>query len=208
MNYVDALAQLVRSAFRELLGEPEGYVRPANQTRPTGTVGTDFATVLLEGLDTKTTVHRRGEEPTSPDVTSMNLIIDALDHFTVSVQFFRPRVQVEEGDVGALVDAAGIPEQSQWALSRAQHLVKMLRTPQARFALQPRGLGYIRALTKPKDLTALNDSLWESRAQVKLEMSIPNRQVLVVQILSAIAGQLKFSPPGGSVVSTNIEVPS
>lgn len=209
MNYIDALAAITRNALRRVLGEAEGYMRPANQTRPTGTVATDFGTVLLKEIGERCTpVQRRGEVPDDPEATEMNLLLDSYDQFIVSVQFFRARAQVTEGDRGTPIDAAGIPEQSQWALSQAQHLVKSLRSPFARMVLQPLGLGFVRARTKPKDLTVLNDSTWESRAQVDLEFGIVNRQVMTVQILAGVSGQLKFNNAGDNVIPTTIEVSS
>lgn len=208
MDYVEALSLCTRYALRTLLGEPEGYVRPAKQTAPTGTMATDFATLEIQEIGERCApVIVRGAPPENIEATSMEYMLDAYDQFQASVQFYRARVQAVAGDPGAFVDAAGIPDHSQWALSRALHLTKMLHSPKAREVLQPIGLGFVRVRTKPKDLAFLADTNWESRAEVGLEFGIVNRQVLAVQILAGVAGQLKFASPGGDAVTITIEVP-
>lgn len=209
MNYVDALALCTRRVIRASLGEAEGFVRPA-KGRPLqiGRVGDPFCTVEIQGGPEThgTPVKRAGDK--SEDGTSAEYILDAYETFTASVQFFRSKTKVYESDPGANVDAAGIPDRSQWALSRACHLVKNMWHPDVRRALHQNGLGFIRVRTPPKDLSALQDSLWESRAQVALDFGIVNRQVSQVALLAAITLQMKYAPPDGAVVTSTLEVPT
>lgn len=207
MNYIDALALCVRKVIRASLGEAEGFVRPS-KGRPVaiGRVGDPFCTVEIQGGPEMkgTPVKRAGDK--SEDGTSAEYVLDAYEEFTASVQFFRSKTKVHESDPGAEIDAAGIPGRSQWALSRACHLVKNMWHPDVRRALHQYGLGYVRVRTPPKDLSVLQDSLWESRAQVALEFGIVNRQVTQVALLAGINLQLKYAPPGGAVVSSTLEV--
>jgi hypothetical protein len=208
MTYVDALARSVRSVLRASLEEVEGFVRPAKQQpTPIGRLGEPFCTVEIQGLGTVgTPVFRRGVAGSGG--TEMDFMLDAYDEFTASVQFFKAPKKTHVSDPGATVDAAGIVSRSQWALSKAQHLVKNMWHPNVRRALHACGLGYIRPRTPPKDLSVLQDSLWESRAQVSLDFGIANRQVTKVALLAGIALQMKFAPPGGAVVTSTLEVPT
>lgn len=209
MNYIDALSLCVRKVIRTSLGEAEGFVRPAKgKPLQIGRVGDPFCTVDIQGGPEMkgTPVKRAGDA--AEDGTSAEYILDAYEEFTASIQFFRSKTKVHESDLGASVDAAGIPDRSQWSLSRACHLVKNMWHPTVRRALHQYGLGFIRVRTPPKDLSVLQDSLWESRAQVALDFGIVNRQVTQVALLSAITLQLRYAPQDGAVITSTLEVPT
>ena len=53
MPDIKATNKKVREIVRTLLNMPENSVRPANQNAPTGTLDTQFATVLISAVSTR-----------------------------------------------------------------------------------------------------------------------------------------------------------
>lgn len=141
---VNLVGQKLRELIRVALDMPADSVRPANQNAPTGTMDQQFATVLITyieptGWDDMRLVNEAGP---STNVTESAV---GQRHIVASVQFFR-------GD----------------ALTKATRLKSLLAMSAQIDKMQSMGIGFVKA-GQVKNLTAVIDTYWESRAQIDLE---------------------------------------
>lgn len=139
------LGRQLRELIRTALGMPANSVRPANQHGPADD-GNPFATVLLTPL-TPTGVEdeRYVNEATGNNVTET---IVGQRSVLASVQFYR-------GD----------------AMTKAGRLWQVLSLSANLEKLQNLGIGLSRA-SNPRDLSAVENTRWESRAQIDIEFHL------------------------------------
>lgn len=139
------LGRQLRELIRVGLAMPFNSVRPANQNGPAD-AGEQFATVLLTILTpTGAEDERFTNQPTGDNVTET---IVGQRTVLASVQFFR-------GD----------------AMTKASRLWQVLNLSANLETLQNLGIGLVRA-SNPRDLTAIENTRWESRAQVDVEFHL------------------------------------
>lgn len=139
------LGRQLRELIRTGLAMPANSVRPANQNGPADG-GEQFATVLLNVLaPTGTEDERYVNEPTGNNVTES---IVGQRTVLASVQFFR-------GD----------------AMTKAARLWQVLNLSANLEKLQNMGVGLARA-SNPRDLSAVEATRWESRAQIDIEFHL------------------------------------
>ena len=185
MNFTDAVGFLVRDTIRQAFGLPDNYVRPANQNAPAGNISQSFATVLLSSVSSSgwpnLTVTPDGHG-------ALTYALEAMKEFMASVQFFKAANEV---------DAEGIATQSDGGFDLALRLPDVLQLPATRYLLNQRGLGFVRVEGEPHNLTALVDTLWESRGHVDLRFNVVNREAATVAILQAVNIELFTAQPGG-----------
>jgi hypothetical protein len=184
-------------------------VRPANQTLPIGDLGYDFATVHVYSQGDAATPEKVGAvADAAEDAVEMDYYLDTYQTFTASVNFWRARRAPTSADEGAFVDAVGAMEQSQWALYQAQRLSSRFWFPSVRILLHQNGIAFLGQKSAARDLTAVNDTFFESRGQVDLDFGIVARETTKVQFLAALRAQLIVAEPGGDVHTTAIEEPT
>lgn len=142
---IQLLGRQIRELIREGLGMPANSVRPANQNGPAD-AGEQFATVLLTVLTpTGTEDERFVNQLTGNNVTETIIGQRAV---LASIQFFR-------GD----------------AMMKASRLWQVLSLSANLEAMQNLGIGLVKA-SAPRDLTALESTRWESRAQIDVEFHL------------------------------------
>lgn len=134
--------QYIRTLLAALLNIDPKSVRPANQNAPTGMLGDQFVTVLLnecapEGVD------ETHQADSGDDIIQTTV---GQRHLVASVQIFR-------GD----------------ALSKCSRLGSLLRSSAATDLLQQQGLGLIR-VGPMTNVSAVVDTLWEERGQLEVEL--------------------------------------
>jgi hypothetical protein len=208
VNFQDLLSNNLCGIVREAAGMAVNTVRPANQTLPIGDSGDEFATVFIYAQGNKATPEKVGDvSGAAVDAVEMDYYLDTYQEFTASVQFYRARRAPTSADEGAFVDSVGIMEQSQWGFNQANRLPSRFWLPSVRMLLQQNGIAFLGQKSAARDLTALNDSLFESRGQVDLDFGIVARETTKVQFLAALQAQLIVAEPGGDVHQTAIEVP-
>jgi hypothetical protein len=206
VNFTDLLCNNLCGIIRQALGMAANTIRPAKQHLPIGNQGVDFGTVLV--LSTSDVATPELSRPTTgAEATDVDLYLDTCREFLASVNFYRARRAPTLASEGAFVDAMGIMEQSQWAFDQASRLPTRFWIPSVRILLQQNGISFLGQRGPTRDLTELNDSIYESRGQVDLEFGIVNREVAKVQFLAALNAQLIVAGPGGDVHQTDIEVP-
>ena len=140
----------VRELVRLTLGMPGNSVRPANQGAPAD--GTEqFATVLLTVLTPTGWDDTKFENTAQTPIAAGRPVLETIHgqrRVMASVQFFRGN-----------------------AYEQALRLSTLLQSSAAQERMSNAGLGLIR-LTDAKDLTALNNTKFESRGQIDLELHL------------------------------------
>lgn len=149
------LNKSIRQIVRLLLGEPEGFVRPANQPAAAEKADESFATVQVLAITTDGIDRVKQANELAPS-NNIAETIEGMRRVTVSVQFFR-------GD----------------AYSQAARLQSLMRSSYAGDLLQSAGLGLIRA-NDAKDMTAVSSTSYESRAAIQIEFYLAVDEVLSV----------------------------
>ncbi len=203
LDYMTAVNWLVRRTCREVLGAVPGYFKPARQRRPTGTTAYDFATVAIINSDlVSVNVHRfsvsdplvYGHVPTY--ATQLVELVDPLDKFTASINFYR----------SGQTDVAGIAVAVAQTMGRARTLVKLLESSDAAERMRAYGLGYITA-SACRDLSALVDGNFEDRTQVDLDFYVSDPVVIAVNAIAEVDITTKFQTQSG-LTTTHAEVTS
>lgn len=188
-EYADACNRLVRNAIRQVLGLPDGYVRPAWQRLPSGKTTEPYATVNIIS-DTLESVNVIREN----DPLVANQLLETIEpesKFMASVNFWR----------GPACDTSGVPRPvaSNPALSLAAKLVRDLHSSAAEMLLAGYGLGYVEA-SVARDLTNTIDGHIEARAQVDLTFYVSDpHQVALAAIAEVQVVGIKFQGPDGQL---------
>jgi hypothetical protein len=172
---------------------PVGYFKPARQRRPAGTTAYDFATVAIISSDL-VSVDVRRFSATDPRVygfvpsysTELVELVDPLDQFTASINFYR----------SGQTDAAGMPVAVAQTMSRARTLVKLLESSDAAERMRRYGLGYVTA-SKCRDLSATVDGNFEDRTQVDLEFYVSDPVVIAVNAIAEVDLEIKLQTQSG-----------
>lgn len=159
MPDVNALNDSLRGLFRTLLGWPQHSIRPANQLAPTGLPADVFATVLIASMVPTVdpvlgaTAEWKDVAPPSTDVEESVFV-----HYKVmaSVNFYR-------GD----------------ALMNASRLSARLQSTGAVEAMHNMDLGLI-SCSSVRNLTGVDEAIWESRAQLDVTFAVLANEVLTV----------------------------
>lgn len=190
----DDLNLAVRNLVRFVLGMPDGSVRPANQTAPSGGQTKEIATVLIMDVEdvgwaASTT------EIDDVDPSARNEAIEVPQVFTASIQFFR----------SPDADAAGIAKQSTAAFDRARRLPTLLQSQANTRAMAEMGLGFESASTA-RNLTKLSDAIWESRGSVDIRFTVIDREIFGINTIASVPLTTELQGPGGTVQTTTIEV--
>jgi hypothetical protein len=201
LDYMTALHQLVRQLLQAALGlTDENFFRPHGMRTPAGAASQPYATVQIYASDMASFDLRRFlvTDPNVADVvpvgTSTNLIevLETLDFFTASVQFWRD---------GA-VDSAGRPTWGETAHSRARSLVARLELSENVALANSYGLGYSKA-SQVRDLSGNVDGANERRAQVDLTFYVSNAEVAAINSFRYANLQLKIQQPDGHLNEVN-----
>ena len=171
--------QRVRELVRTLLDMPANSVRPANQNAPTGTVDTQFATVLITSVNTTGWDERRLINEASPSTNVQESTVGQR-HVIASVQFFR-------GD----------------AFTKACRLRTLLDLSMATDKMQAAGLGFIRA-SPAKNLTMVVDTFWEERGQIDIEFHIMTQETVSTSTFSQLRIDVKTN---SSTTSSEVTTP-
>jgi hypothetical protein len=202
-DYMTAVNWLVRRTCREVLGVVPGYFKPARQRRPAGTTAYDFATVNITSSDlVSVNVSRFGV--TDPLVygyvpayaTDLVELVDPLDQFTASINFYR----------SGQTDVAGIAVAVAQTMGRARTLVKLLESSAAAERMRAYGLGYITA-SKCRDLSAMVDGNFEDRTQVDLDFYVSDPVVIAINAIAEVDITTKFQSQAG-LITAQAEVSS
>ena len=201
-DYMSAVSWLARRLCRETIGAPVGYFKPARQRRPVGATNYDFATVSITSSDLVSINVQRfnADNPRVygyvPSYATQVEVVDPLDKFTASVNFYR------SGET----DAAGMPIAVAQTMSRARTLVKLLESSESAERMRQYGLGYITA-SQCRDLSALVDGNFEDRTQVDLEFYVSDPVVIGVNAFAEADLEIKFQTSTG-LITTQAEVTS
>ena len=140
----------VRELVRLTLGMPENSVRPANQHAPADGAE-QFATVLLSVLTPTGWDDSKFENTAQTPIAVGRPVLETIHgqrRVMASVQFFRGN-----------------------AYEQALRLSTLLQSSAAQERMANAGLGLVR-LTDAKDLTALNNTKFEPRGQIDLELHL------------------------------------
>lgn len=178
MPDIKATNKKVREIVRTLLNMPENSVRPANQNAPTGTLDTQFATVLISAVSQKGWDDTTGKDEAAPS-TNVSESAVGLRRFVASVQFFR-------GD----------------AYTKACRLRTLLGLSNATDKLQAAGLGFIRA-SPAKNLTTVIDTYWEERGQIDIEFYL----IAAETVSTPTYGRFPISVTASSTISSEVTAP-
>lgn len=145
-----AINRKVRELVRLTLGMPENSVRPANQHAPADGAE-QFATVLLSVLTPTGWDDSKFENTAQTPIAVGRPVLETIHgqrRVMASVQFFRGN-----------------------AYEQALRLSTLLQSSAAQERMANAGLGLVR-LTDAKDLTALNNTKFEPRGQIDLELHL------------------------------------
>jgi hypothetical protein len=151
----NALNKVVRQFIREILGEDENFMRPANQNAPAGAQDDEYGTVLITIFNDVGLGDESHKDVASPS-TNVLYSVKGQCVFTASVQFFR----------GA-------------AYNRATRLKKLLQHPVAVEKMQVLGLGYVKASTA-QNLTQVVDTFWEARGKIDVDFYVVSEEALEI----------------------------
>lgn len=188
---IDDLNRDVRRLVRVVMGMPENSVRPADQIIPAGSQVAEFATVKV--LAVPDAGWGSVSLETDGGVTTEN--VDVLKRATVSVQFFR----------GPAKDRAGLAKYTNAALDRATRLVQRLQLSSSVDLMNELGLGFLSA-SAPRNLTAVVDANYESRAQVDIVFDFANRESATVPTILSVPVSISVQDPDGTEQTRTFEV--
>jgi len=181
----------IRNLVRVVMGMPENSVRPADQIVPAGGQTVEFATVKVIAASDAGLASVSNE--TVGNVTTEHVDVHKLA--TVSVQFFR----------GSAKDGAGLAKYTNLAMDRAARLVQRLQLSASVELMNSLGLGFLSAST-PRNLTAVVDTSYESRAQVDLVFDFANRESATVPTILSVPVHVGVQQPNGNAQTRDFEV--
>lgn len=184
----DDLNLAVRNLVRTVMGMADGSVRPTNQVAPAGAQTLEIATVQII---TAAELGWANEGQIDNSDGSSTATVDALEEVVASIQFFR----------SPNPDPVGLAKFSTAAVDRARALCRRLQLPSAVAAMNAAGLGLLR-MSQVRDLTAIADSTWESRASVDLTFDVSTLESEAVQTILTGEIDLTFQPPGNAAAIT------
>ncbi len=183
-----AVCNLVRGA----MGMPAKSVRPADQMLPAGGQVTELATVKIISADDL------GEpaitNTVSADPTKVGELVETPRVIVASVQFFR----------SAAKDGVGLAKWSTSAFDRASRLPLLLGLSQNVATMRAMGLGFLKA-SQARNLSALADSVWESRGSVDLTFNVIASETGSVDKIASVPLTIITQTPDQT---TSIEVTS
>ena len=191
-DYMSAVSWLVRRLCREILGLPTGYFKPARGRQPAGSTTYDYATVSIIRSNMVSVNVRRfnADDPRVygyvPAYAELTELVDPLDEFTASVNFYR----------SGKTDAAGLPEAVAQTMSRARTLAKLLESSDAAERMRAYGLGYVTA-SVCRDLSATVDGNFEDRTQVDLDFYVSDPVVIAVNAIAEVDLEIKLQTQSG-----------
>lgn len=151
MPNVNDLNDLIRGLMRTLMGWPAHSFRPAQQLAPTGDVNDAFATVLVSSIDPVA-------DPTMSAIVVRTVVPAPSTNLTESVYVHQRLV-------------ASVNFYRSDALMNAQRLAAVLNSSLAVESMQKIGLG-LAGCSNVRNLTGVDDAVWESRAQIDIRFHI------------------------------------
>ena len=159
------VAQSIRQVIRVAMGMDANSVRPAGQLSGAGTQIQHMATVeIIAAPDLGWPAITYENVDGTPD-SPVNENVDQLKELTASVNFYR----------GGNADAAGIATYTTHAMDDASRVEQRLRMSGNADLIRSLGLSFVKA-SKPRNLTALENSIWKSRGQIDLTFYVVNRE--------------------------------
>lgn len=185
---IDSLATDVRSLIEQVMEMPANSVRPENQAFPAGGQTDRFVSVLLsnaDDLEIDTTYEL--VDPTDP-TQGTNEVLQVPKQFTCSINFYRGTV---------VADSEGIATYSASAMDQASRFVQLLQFSANLDLMTSLGVAFVDS-TKPRDLSALVDATWESRAQLDVTFMAINRESAVIPTLESATIDVSIQAPGGT----------
>jgi hypothetical protein len=193
---IDSLATDVRSLIEQVMGMPPNSVRPANQAFPAGGQTDKLVTVFLTSCD-DLSIDTTYELVNPADPTQgTNEVTQVPKQFLCSVNFYR-------GTVAA--DPEGIAEYGASAMDQASRFIQLLQFSVNIDLMTSLGLAFVTS-SKPRDLSALVDATWESRAQIDVTFMAINREAAVITTLESAEVDVSVQGPGGTVHTITAEV--
>lgn len=163
---MDELSRAVRFLVRTVMDMPADSVRPAEQVAPVGGQTIEFATVKIFSL-TDVGTPATSEENIGGDPDNVTTHVDQTKRFKASVQFFKSPPTTK--------DPVGKAKKSLAAFDRAQSLRQRLWLPSSIAAMNEMRIGLL-DVGDARDLTALADTVYESRGSVDLTFNVIARQ--------------------------------
>lgn len=196
LDYVAALHELLRRLFREATGADENFFRPHGMRAPAGPANAPYATLQIYSSDGLSLDIRRflasdteiGDVVPVGTTTNLVEILETMDEFTVSVQFWRD---------GA-VDGSGRPSWGENAHSRARTLAGRLWLSENVMRANVYGLGYAGA-SQVRDLSGNVDGANERRAQVDLKFYASDALVSAINSFRTASLDIKVQQPDGHI---------
>lgn len=159
MPNVDALNDLLRGFLRTLMGWPAHSFRPANQLAPTGLPSEAFATVLIASI-VPTVDPVLGSiskwKDVAPPSTNVEESVFTQDRILTSINFYRGDAAMSASRLSILLQSTGAIE-----------------------AMQKIGLGLV-SCSAIRNLSGVDDAIWESRAQVDVTFAVVAYEILSV----------------------------
>jgi hypothetical protein len=206
VTFTDLLATALRDVVQTALGFADNTVQPANQQVPVGTMGEPRTIVHINSGGAKGSPDL-GRRALGDEATEVEYQVNQYREFTAQIQVFRAKPAALTTDDAVRIDAAGIPEQSQWAFDQVTRLPDLLWLPAPRALLQKYGIAYLRLRGPARDIAEVDDSIWESRGVVELDFGIVNQEVARVVFLASARAQLRVAE-GAALQTIDIEVTS
>lgn len=151
----------IRRVICTVLQQEEGFIRPADQNKPTGDVSALFGTVKLLSIDPigpDGSTYKNNED----DDTKVTETIEGIRHLQVSIQFYR----------------AG-------AKAMAARLKALMQSSIAAQLMADLGLGYIRS-GPVTNIAAVTDTKWEERCQLNMEFYVGAEESVDLDIYETI----------------------
>jgi hypothetical protein len=185
---IDDLNKVVRGLVRIVMSMPANSVRPADQIIPAGGQGIEIATVkVISCVDVGTPSE---DNVDNLDNTSTERVTGP-KRAVVSIQFFR----------GPSQDDAGIAKYGNAAVDRATRLVQRLHLTKGQELMAGAGLGLLDA-SPVRNLAAVQDATWESRAQVDLTFDWIARETDTVETIESVPITLSLQGSHGEQTTT------